>query len=295
MKVNELYQVLVRAYSPENLNALSSDIITLYRERDEGKLRQIHAVMHQGDQGSGEKISRIFSQIITIYHPDRQEKICAELKVCRDRNDLPGLKRYDHILDVQQMDLAAGNGHEGFGADFEYGDIWDETMEGYSYFDDEERFADEYETFGDRLFDRSFLSAVKRKVYGHLHVDFPVHLLNDMEIIEMAEYEIEELDGVEHCMYARIIDLSGNNLTDVSPLSQLMRLEEVFLQNNHIRYIDGLNELPFLRIVDLSNNDVDDLSPFFEVESLEFLNVMGNRIPDWQLEKLSLDGVVVVA
>ncbi len=64
---------------------------------------------------------------------------------------------------------------------------------------------------------------------------------------------------------------------------------------NFCSYIDGLNELPFLRVVDLSNNDVDDLSPFFEVESLEFLNVMGNRIPSWQLEKLSLDGVAVVA
>ncbi|MEX0987818.1 MAG: leucine-rich repeat domain-containing protein, partial [Bacteroidales bacterium] len=121
-----------------------------------------------------------------------------------------------------------------------------------------------------------------------------VHLLADMEIIEMAEYEIENLDGIEYCTYARIIDLSGNNLTNVTILSQLLRLEEVFLQNNQITYIDGLSELPFLRILDLSHNDVDDISSLFEVDTLEFLNIIGNRVPEWQLEKLSLDGVIIV-
>jgi Leucine-rich repeat (LRR) protein len=140
-----------------------------------------------------------------------------------------------------------------------------------------------------------FINAVKRKVYGHINVEFPGHLLADMEIIEMADHEIENLDGIEYCTYARIIDLSGNNLTEIIQLGQLMHLEEIFVQNNHISYLDGLHELPFLRVIDLSHNDVDDLSPLFELDTLEFINVIGNRIPDWQLEKLNLAGVIVVS
>jgi len=40
---------------------------------------------------------------------------------------------------------------------------------------------------------------------------------------------------------------------------------------------------------------VDDISPLFELSHLIYLNVTGNRIPDWQLEKLQLQGITIVA
>jgi len=294
MQISDLYDALVKAYSTENLNELSSGIISLYRGRDMGKLRQIHAAVFNGNQGADMQESKIFTQIITLYHPDRQEQIYKELDRLLTANDIEGMKKLDHILDVQQMDMNGGSAGDP-DMDFEWGDIWDFAADGYSYIDDEAREGSPYDVYEEMIMDHGFISAVKRKIYGHLNVDFPVHLLADMEIIEMAEYEIENLDGVEYCTYARIIDLSGNNLTEVTQLAQLMRLEEIFLQNNHISYIDGLNELPFLRILDLSHNDVDDVSPLFEVESLEFLNIIGNRVPAWQLEKLGDMGVIIVA
>lgn len=295
MQIRELYEALVKAYSAESLNEISSGIISLYRGKEMGKLRKIHAAVYNGSQGPEEKESKIFTKIITLYHPDRQEQIYKELSELLSAGDLEGMKKYEHILEVQQMDMNSSGSSMGGDVDFEYGDIWDFAAEGYSYIDDEAREEGPYDAYEEMIMDHGFFSAVKRKIYGHLHVDFPVNLLADMEIIEMAEYEIENLDGVEYCTYARIIDLSDNNLTEVTQLAQLMRLEEIFLQNNHVSYIDGLNELPFLRILDLSHNDVDDLSPLFEVESLEFLNIIGNRVPDWQLEKLTEMGVIVVA
>ena len=295
MNLEELYGELKKAYSAENLNAISSNIITLYRNRDMGTLRKIYAMIFNGSQGVEERHSRIFTRIITQYHPDRQEQIVKELEGMRINNDLAGLRRYEHILDVQHMDMNGSSPDQYGGDDFDFGDIWDYATQGYSYIDDEGRDSQEYDPYMDMIIDHGFISAVKRKVYGHLHVEFPVHLLADLEFVEMAEYEIENLDGIEYCTYARILDLSGNNLTEVTQLAQLLRLEEVFLQNNHITYIDGLNELPYLRILDLSHNDVDDISPLFEVDSLEFLNIIGNRVPNWQLEQLQLMGVVVVS
>lgn len=295
MNIEELYGELKKAYSAENLNALSSNIITLYRNRDISTLRKIHAMMFNGNQAAEERNSRIFTRIITHYHPDRQEQIRRDLEGLRLANDLEGMKKYEHILDVQHMNLHGSSLDPVTADDFDLGDIWDYSAGGYSYINDEEQETDEYDPYMDMIIDHGFFSAVKRKIYGHLNVDFPAQLLADLEFVEMAEYEIENLDGIEYCTYARILDLSGNNLTEVTQLAQLLRLEEVFLQNNHISYIDGLNELPYLRILDLSHNDVDDLSPLFEVDSLEFLNIMGNRVPAWQLEKLQLMGVVVVA
>ncbi|MEX2371570.1 MAG: leucine-rich repeat domain-containing protein [Bacteroidales bacterium] len=294
MQIQELYDTLVRAYTPENLNELTSGIISLYRRKDISALRRIHSLMYNGNQGGEERISRIFTRIITHYHPDRQEQINKELQVYLYNNDIKGMQQFDHILDVQKLDLNdGGSGYEPFN-DFDFGDIWDYSAGGYSYINDEGREEDDFDAYTEMIMDHGFIAAVKRNVYGHLNVEFPVHLLADMEIIEMAEYEIENLDGIEYCTYARIIDLSGNNLTNVTILSQLLRLEEVFLQNNQITYIDGLSELPFLRILDLSHNDVDDISSLFEVDTLEFLNIIGNRVPEWQLEKLSLDGVIIV-
>lgn len=295
MQIQDLYDALVRAYSAENLNELSSDIIAVYRNKDIETLRRIHALMYNGNQGSEDRISRIFSKIITQYHPDRQEQINKELHGFMERKDLAGMKKLDHILDVQQLELNRAAYETAFEADFDFGDIWDPGAGGYSYIDDEDRSEDAFGPYEDMIINHGFISAVKRKVYGHLNVDFPTHLLADMEIIEMAEYEIENLEGVEYCTYARIIDLSGNNLTDVSLLSQLMRLEEIFLQNNHVSYLDGLNELPYLRVLDLSHNDVSDVTPLFELDSLEFLNIIGNRVPEWQLEHLSKAGVIIVA
>ncbi len=48
-------------------------------------------------------------------------------------------------------------------------------------------------------------------------------------------------------------------------------------------------------MLDISYNDVDDIAPLFELSHLTYLNVMGNRIPAWQLEKLQLQGITIVA
>ena len=49
-----------------------------------------------------------------------------------------------------------------------------------------------------------------------------------------------------------------------------------------------------LQVLDISFNDVDDLSPLFELNHLDYLNVVGNRVPDWQVEELRARGVTVI-
>lgn len=297
MQILELFEELSRAYTAENLNRLSSGIIALYKNRDVSSLRKIHYLMFSGNHEGEDKVSRLFSKIITHYHPDRQEQINRELRLCLERNDLEGMKKFDHILDIQNIEFDASEAMYYSDLDEGFEDAWDPFAEGYSFIDDEDRDDDDgyYNELDNILAPRNFANAVKRKVYGTLDTEFPYHLLADMEILEMAGCDIDGLEGIEYCYYARIVDLSSNNLTEITGLSQLIRLEEVYLQNNNIASIDVLIDLPYLRVVDISYNDIRDISALFECDTLEFVNLIGNRVPDWQLEKLHLSGVIVVS
>ena len=198
MEAKELYSELVKAYQPDNLNTLSSSLITLYKQKDIATLRRIHAMVYGGDQGAELPLSRLFSKVIVKYHPDHQQQIEGELKTLLGRNDLDGLNSYGHILEVQHVEVDATGPQPDTDDSWGYGDLWDDSMDmnGYSYIDDEQQESSPFDPVHEAIMKHGFMAAVKRKVYGHLNVEFPVHLMADMEIVEMAEYEIEDLDGV---------------------------------------------------------------------------------------------------
>ena len=229
-----------------------------------------------------------------LYHPDRLAQILPKLEEAHRAGDFEALYTLSHILTVQNLEpehvvLSSVLTDEDLAEEFG----WDEAADGYSYFmagEELDREADD----DSGLDQRSFLSVLKRRIYGNLNVDFPMYLLEDLEEIEMADYELEDLDGISACHYARAVDLSNNNLTDISELGELRQVERLYLTNNQIGLIDALYNLSVLQVLDISFNDVDDISPLFELSHLSYLNVMGNRIPAWQLEKLQLQGVTIV-
>ncbi len=289
----ELYNRLKEAYTSENLHQISSRIIHLFREARYGALLELQKAVNEYVPCEDRKINRVFSQLIMLYHPDRLNQFLARLEKAYGEGDFEELYAMSHILTVQHMEpegVAAGSILTEEDLAEEFG--WDEQADGYSYITEDD--PGEYEEEFDYS-DQSFLSALKRRIYGNLNVDFPMYLLEDLEEIEMADYEIESLEGIEACRFARVIDLSNNNLTDVTDLRDLPGIERLYLANNQIGLIDPLGNLTGLQVLDISYNDVDDLSPLFELEELEYLNVMGNRIPAWQLELLQKKGITVVA
>lgn len=294
MEITELYKSLKDAYTAENLGLISGRIIEMFREHRFDALRAVQKVVNEYTPCQEEKINRVFSRLIMIYHPDRLSQSVDQLEKAFETGDFEKLYTMSHILNVQNLEpdhvtVSSIITDEDLAEEFG----WDEGADGFSYFMDQDSMEEEEE--GDLDYaNRSFLSAVKRRVYGNLNVDFPLYLLEDLEEIEMADYEIETLDGIEACRYARVVDLSNNNLTDLTELSDLHQVERLYLSNNHIGWIDPLSNMTVLQVLDISYNDVDDISPLFELSHLSYLNVMGNRIPDWQLEKLQLKGITIV-
>ena len=295
MEIKELYTNLKQAYTEDNLGRISGRIIDMFRDHKYDALRAVQKVVNEFMPCDEEKVNKVFARLIMIYHPDRLSQSLTQLEQAYERGDFEELYTMSHILNVQnlepeQVTVSSIITDEDLAEEFG----WDNSADGFSYFMDQDGYNQEEEDNDLDYTNRSFLTALKRRVYGNLNVDFPMYLLEDLEEIEMADYEIEFLDGIEACRYVRVVDLSNNNLTDLTDLQHLHQVERLYVANNHIGLIDPLSNLTVLQVLDISYNDVDDLSPLFELSHLSYLNVMGNRIPAWQLEKLQLKGVTVV-
>lgn len=293
MEIRILYENLKDAYTPENLGQISGRIIGLFREHRYDALRYMQKVVNGYTPCEEEKINKVFSRLIMLYHPDRISQMVARMESAYGRGDFEELYAMSHILHIQhlepeQMAVSTVITEEDLAEEFG----WDEGMDGYSYFTGEGSAEEEYEEEEFQTY--SFLTALKRRVYGNLNVEFPMYLLEDLEEIDMADYDIESLDGIEACRYVRVVDLSNNNLTDLTDLQELHQIERLYLANNHIGMIDALSNLTVLQVLDLSYNDVDDLSPLFELSHLGYLNISGNRIPSWQIDQIRSMGVTVV-
>ncbi len=293
MEIRILYENLKDAYTPENLGQISGRIIGLFREHRYDALRYMQKVVNGYTPCEEEKINKVFSRLIMLYHPDRISQMVARMESAYGRGDFEELYAMSHILHIQhlepeQMAVSTVITEEDLAEEFG----WDEGMDGYSYFTGEGSAEEEYEEEEFQTY--SFLTALKRRVYGNLNVEFPMYLLEDLEEIDMADYDIESLDGIEACRYVRVVDLSNNNLTDLTDLQELHQIERLYLANNHIGMIDPLSNLTVLQVLDLSYNDVDDLSPLFELSHLGYLNISGNRIPSWQIDQIRSMGVTVV-
>jgi hypothetical protein len=290
----ELYRELKTAYTEENLHRISSFIIELFKEKQYDGLRNIQKIVNEHTKCNEEKINKIFAKLMMLYHPDRLSNFLRYIESAFQNDDFEMLFSFAHIFQVQEMkpeDIMVNSTIFEEDLAEEFG--WDPDPDSFHYWEQKDT-VDPWEQDMDVFSGNSFISAVKKKVYGNLNVEFPMYLLEDLEEIEMSDYEIETLEGIESCRYARVVDLSNNHLTDISELRDLMHVEILNLSNNHIGYIDSLYHLSSLQMTDLSFNDVTDIAPLFELELLQYVNLIGNRIPAWQLEKLQLKGVTVV-
>jgi Leucine-rich repeat (LRR) protein len=295
----KLYKKLKDAYSDNSLNEISAWIIDLYKNKQFLKIRKLSGFMSEYiDIDENEKMNRCFFKLISTFHPDKGNHYRTEIEKIYENGNMDELQKYAHILIFKNKEAINSIQEEtiDIGFEYEYEFIWDYEAEGYQYFNDieDEDFGSDSTYFYQQVFDGSFYAAVKRKIYGTLEVELPAYYLEDFEEIDMAQFEIEHLDGIEHCKHVTKLDLSGNHLTDIQEMCQLKNLEELYVSGNNINDISALCFLKRLRFLDVSYNDIDDVSPLFQLEGLQYINVVGNKIPDNQRMILEDKNILVV-
>ena len=283
------YQKLLNAYSVKNLTELTSQLINLYKTGNKNVLIQIVQILSDFVRIEDGNVSKIFSQLMMFYHPDKSAMIQEKIKNLINQDRISSLKSYMHILELDDLDDLIEKYSLDDDIELEEDEIFASENEDYEDFDENEDF--EFEE--PDLFD--FYSAAKKKIYGNKDVDFPPHLLEDYEEMEMSKTGITDLAGVEDCKYIKKLYLNNNEISNISELQNLENIEELYLSKNKIGFIDSLESLENLCILDISFNNIDDISPLLDLEKLEYVNLLGNNISQNQIDLLrEMDVIVVV-
>jgi hypothetical protein len=100
------------------------------------------------------------------------------------------------------------------------------------------------------------------------------------------DWWITSLWGIQCLTGLRRLDVSGNFIRDIEPLSGLIRLSFLRLSQCQLENIDPIADLVNLTELDLSmNTHITDISPLAGLKNLQILNLSDNEIGD--IEPLS--------
>ena len=89
-----------------------------------------------------------------------------------------------------------------------------------------------------------------------------------------------DLTLLPRCINLTYLDLSGNRISDISPLAGLSHLKTLHLLENKITDIRPLAGLVNLQILDLQRNRIVDITPLKGLTQLEKLYLNSNQIVD---------------
>jgi hypothetical protein len=295
MDKETLYQYLKTQCTPSLLKELSLKIIDAYKSKDYRSLIRIATRIFPDRDHSNEKGNKIFFMLIKHFHPDRYTLIMNDIEAAFDQNNVGRLEFYKKLFsegsavkEHRKKDIQWET-HEEYGfdeSDFDHDYEYDYT----DIFENQSN-AEVYET--DEEFD--FYSAVKSAIYGNL--DFDVEP-EDLEFLagelDLSDYSLDDLDGLEYCIRITSLNLSNNRISNLYNIEGLRDLRELYLADNAINDIDYLHGLSALEILDLSGNDIDDISVLLELEELRFVDLRDNPVKDRETITALKERAVVV-
>ncbi|WP_404347995.1 leucine-rich repeat domain-containing protein [Sutcliffiella horikoshii] len=126
---------------------------------------------------------------------------------------------------------------------------------------------------------------------------------SDMERLEYLYASwmgIKKLDGIEYAMNLLDLDVSGNEIKDLSPLAGMESLYSLNLSDNLITDISALKDL-YISYLDLSVNPISDISDLSGLPDLETLYLHHTNITDisvlleldylWEVTLFGMEGL----
>lgn len=131
----------------------------------------------------------------------------------------------------------------------------------------------------DLTFEDPFLEqAIREDLHLEEGEGVTAELARSITSLDLSNQQIENLSGLEHFEMLNSLDLTNNKIEDITTLSELERLETLSLENNNVYEIDYLAELSSLTSLNLRENHVENIEPITELIYLEDLNLRENRI-----------------
>lgn len=304
MTHQSLYKRVQKTVTSDHLKNITAHIIDHYKNKQFLILRQYS---HFLKDASHQRIEKLFSQLIKTYHPDRLLSIQKEIEECYTQKKEKELKRLYSIYTVDPQEISGSekineldnyapystehfndNKHEYFYSKDDFGYREKSTLEEDDNFGESQLKFDEEE--------RTVTTALNNLYFGGLDHNLSGNELATLEgELDLSDYGIELLDGIEACIYLEELFLTGNRIRKIGPLGKLYNLKTLYLSSNGIESIDALENLEQLQALDLSFNSISDISPLENLSRIEYLNIVGNPVATGNtIEKLIARGVTVV-
>ena len=104
--------------------------------------------------------------------------------------------------------------------------------------------------------------------------------LTGMTALEMSGNSISDISPLKHLTNLKNLTLSNNSIKDISPLKHLTKLIYLTLSNNSIKDISPLKHLTELIWLELYNNSIEDISALAGMTKLEDLELQNTSISD---------------
>lgn len=104
--------------------------------------------------------------------------------------------------------------------------------------------------------------------------------LSDRDLTDAQTAELEAM------VYLSALDLSGNRISDLKPLSRLVALRTLDLSDNGISDLSDLSHLRSLRSLSLDGCTASDFSPLYHLKNLTHLSLHGVPMTSKQLNAL---------
>lgn len=95
--------------------------------------------------------------------------------------------------------------------------------------------------------------------------------------LDLKGKELTDITALAKCVHLRVIDVSGNLLTDVSPANTIPELCSFNIAENKL-VTSNMEPRPFLQVADFSGNQIADVSAGFAHPMLQKLNLAGNKL-----------------
>lgn len=95
---------------------------------------------------------------------------------------------------------------------------------------------------------------------------------------KMLRY-LQNLDSLTNL---RVLSIQSNRLTTITGLSNLPKLEELYLSHNAVTDLSGLEKNTTLRVLDFSNNQVTHLDHLSTLKNLEEVWASNNQLTSFE-------------
>ncbi len=102
------------------------------------------------------------------------------------------------------------------------------------------------------------------------------HLKN----LDLSNNQISDVTALSNLQNLTYLDLFNNQISDITALGKIQNLTHLYLNNNQISDITALSTLKNLTNLFLNNNQISDITALSKIQNLTYLNLSQNQISD---------------